>query len=63
MFPIKGRPFGPGGYGNLDLLGESRDLRYFASAIRETAIATGTAKEVSIFVSSSMVKGAGEKRG
>lgn len=63
MFPIKGRPLGPGGYGNLNLLGECRDLRYFASAMREMVVARGIAKEESVFASSSMVKGAGEKRG
>lgn len=56
MFPIKGKPLGPGGYGNLDLL---RDLMYPASVMRETVTATGTAKLASIFASSSMVRRTG----
>ena len=62
MFPINGRPLGPGGYGDLDLLRESRDLRYLASAIRETAAPRGMARRESIFVSSSMMRRVGEER-
>jgi len=49
-FPINGRALGPGGYGSFDLLREHRDVRYLASAIRETAAPTGMAKWESISV-------------
>jgi hypothetical protein len=49
-------PLGPGGYGNLDLVREYRDLRYLANAIRESAAPTGIAKRESIVASSSMMR-------
>lgn len=60
MFPINGNPFGPGGYGSLDLLAVSRDLRYLVSAMRETVAPMGITKWESIFGSLSMT--AGQKR-
>jgi hypothetical protein len=62
MFPINGKPLGPGGCGNLDLLRESRGLKYHVSVMREMMTPIGTAKQASIFASSSMVRRAGEKR-
>jgi len=63
MFPINGRPLGPGGYGSLDALGEPRDRRYLASATRETATQTGTAKLESGFGSSNIMREAGQREG
>jgi len=57
MFPINGKPFGPGGYGSLDLLREPRDLRYLPSAIMETVTPIETVKWEIVFVSSNMVIG------
>ena len=62
MFPIHGRPLGPGGYGSLDLLRESRDLKYLVSTTREIAAPRGTAKWENILVSSSMMQRAGQER-
>ena len=56
-FPINGRPLGPGGYGSLDLLRESRGLKYLASAISKMVAPRGTAKGESIVVSPSMMQG------
>ena len=56
MFPISGRPLGPGGYGSLGLLREPRDMRYLASAIREMVAPAGMTKRESVSVSLSMVK-------
>ena len=51
---MNGRPLGPGGYGGLELLEESRDLRYLVNATKETAAPTGMTRCESIFGSSNM---------
>ena len=61
MFPINGRPLGPGGYGSLDPLPESRDLRYPTSAASERVAPKGMTKWESTFDSLSMGRGANEK--
>ena len=61
MFPMNGKPFGPGGYGSPDLLRESRDRRYFVRAMREMVTPTGMTKWESMFESSNMRRG-GQKR-
>ena len=49
-FPINDRPLGPGvGYGDLDFLPESQDLRYRVNAITETVAPIGMTKWKSIF--------------
>ena len=59
MFPMNGRPLGPGGYGSLVFLVEPRDVMYLVSATRETAAPTGTTKWKNVLKLSDMKLGAG----